>query len=168
MSTSPGVTIRLLTDMVWRTSAVGNEGPTATILPPAIPISMTPRNPAAGSSTSPPASRRSYFIVPSFSVGFFHPLRSGRGRQLNPAERLYQSGVKRSVKARSQVTGSTDAMAISTSLPQFSFEKPPPGISRARMGSLWSRSMNRFLGPRLNGSRRETDLSFPTSIAISR
>jgi hypothetical protein len=64
--------------------------------------------------------------------------------------------------------GSTDAMAISISLPRFSFEKPLPGISLATMGSLWSLSMSRFLGPRSNGSRRETDLSFHTSTGISR
>jgi hypothetical protein len=45
-------------------------------------------------------------------------------------------------------------MAISISLPRFSFEKPLPGISLARMGSLWSLSMSRFLeaaaGPKLS------------------
>ena len=62
MSTSPGVTSLPLALIVRRASFAGSEGATATILPPAMPMSMTPRSPAAGSSTSPPVSMRSYFI----------------------------------------------------------------------------------------------------------
>jgi hypothetical protein len=64
MSTNPGVTNRPLTLIVRRASAAGNDGATALILPPAMPMSIKPRSPPAGSSTSPPASKRSYFIAP--------------------------------------------------------------------------------------------------------
>src|SRR5437588_2706775 len=69
MSTNPGVTNRPLTLIVRRASAAGSEGATALILPPAMPMSIKPRSPPAGSSTSPPASKRSYFIAPSMPLG---------------------------------------------------------------------------------------------------
>jgi hypothetical protein len=66
MSTSPGISSRPLALIVRRASAAGSDGATVTILPPATPISIKPRSPPAGSSTSPPVSRRSYFIGAPF------------------------------------------------------------------------------------------------------
>ena len=44
-------------------SADESDGATVAILPPTMPMSITPRSPAAGSSTSPPATTRSNFMV---------------------------------------------------------------------------------------------------------
>jgi hypothetical protein len=63
MSTSPGVTSQPLTLIVRRASAAGSKGATALILPPAMPMSIKPRSPPAGSSTSPPASKTSYLAL---------------------------------------------------------------------------------------------------------
>ena len=71
MSTRPGVTSRPLALIVRRASLRGRSGATATILPPAMPTSMRPLSPAAGSSTSPSVSSRSYFISGS-SLGGRH------------------------------------------------------------------------------------------------
>ena len=57
--------------------------------------------------------------------------------------------------------GSTDAMAISISLPQLSFEKPLPGISRARVNWLWSLSMESVLGPALKWEPARDGSLFP-------
>src|SRR5205814_3214562 len=63
--TSPGVTSRPRALIVRRASFFGNDAATSTILPPLIATSSWPLSPAAGSSTSPSVTNRSYFIVPS-------------------------------------------------------------------------------------------------------
>src|SRR5436305_15192094 len=65
MSTSPGVTSRPRALIVRRASFFGNDAATTTILPPLTATSSWPFSPAAGSSTSPSITSRSYFIVSS-------------------------------------------------------------------------------------------------------
>src|SRR5712672_868841 len=84
MSTRPGVTSRPRALIVRRASFFGNDAATSTILPPLIATSSWPLSPAAGSSTSPSVTSRSYFIAPSPPPDYLATLLGSR-RARHPA-----------------------------------------------------------------------------------